>query len=116
MSELSERDLVIAAIKSGVTGCFEWDDKAAERVRGDIDLQGLTPEGIKTLVRAFVASGGEVKQVKETRPQYSHRDFYFKIVFSEPGFKHGVFVEMELTDPDPELPSVTIFNAHPQTR
>ncbi|MCI0638940.1 MAG: hypothetical protein L0Y72_22990 [Gemmataceae bacterium] len=63
MSELSERDLVIAAIKSGVTGCFEWDDKGAERVRGD-----------------------------------------------------SVFVEMELIDPDPEWPSVTIFNAHPQTK
>ena len=31
-------------------------------------------------------------------------------------FKHGIFVEMELTEDDPDLPGVTIFNAHPQAK
>lgn len=118
MSNPAELALVIEAVKSGatVTGCSEWDDKEAERVRGDPSLQGLTPEYIKKRCIDFVSSNGTVKQVKETRPQYSHRAYYYKLVFPEPGFAHGIFVEMELTEDDPDLPGVTIVNAHPQSK
>jgi hypothetical protein len=116
MSDSIELALVVAAIASGVTGCYEWDDKAAERVRGDPALQGLTPEYIRQRLYEFVVSGGKIQQVPEKRPHYSHRKYYYKAIINEPGFKHGLFVEMELIDADPELPCITIFNAHPQTK
>ncbi len=86
-------------------------------MRGDTSLQGLTPEYIKQRASAHVISSrSAVRQVREQRPYYSHREFYYKVVFPEPGFPNGVFVEYELTDSDPELPCVTICNAHPQSR
>jgi hypothetical protein len=97
-------------------GCCEWDEKAAERVRSDANLLGLTPEYLRARAIDFVVAGGEVKQVVEKRPEYSHRDYYYKVIIPEDRFKFGIFVEMELTDQDPELPRVTIFNAHPQQR
>ena len=41
-----ELALVVKAIRCRVTGCCEWEDRAARRLRGDPGLQGLTPEGI----------------------------------------------------------------------
>jgi hypothetical protein len=100
-----------------VTGCCEWADKEAERVRQDPDLQGLTPEYIRERLQQFVAKeGGQVEQVPEKRPHFGHREYYYKAIIQEPGSKHGLFVEMELTHDDPELPSVTLLNAHPQRR
>ena len=64
----------------------------------------------------IIAEGGRLQHVKETREEYSYRAYWYKAVFPEPGFTHGIFVELELTETDPDLPGVTIFNAHPQRR
>jgi hypothetical protein len=108
--------LVKAAIASGVTGCYEWDDKQAERVRNDPGLQGLTPEYIRTRLHEFIVAGGEIDQRRECRSEYSHREFWYMAIIPEPGFKHGIFVEMELTDEDADLPCVTLFNAHAENK
>src|SRR5437868_1783508 len=92
--------LVTKAIMSGVTGCCEWDEREAVRVREDTNLLGLTPEYIRQRLLQFVARGGHVKQVRERRARYGHRDYYYKAIIEEPGFKYGLFVEMELTDSD----------------
>ena len=57
-SDPDEMALVKKAITSGVTGCCEWDDCEATRVRGDSALKGLTPDYIRTRLREFVAQGG----------------------------------------------------------
>jgi hypothetical protein len=116
MNDPAELALAEAAIASGVTGCYEWDDKQAERVRADPGLQGLTPEYIRRRLHEFITTGGKLHQVVETRPEYSYRRYYYKAIVPEPGFPNGVFVELELTDDDPDLPCVTLWNAHPQTR
>lgn len=117
MSDASELTLVKEAILSGVSGCFEWHEKEANRLRQRLSgLGGLTPESIKERTIAFVKSGGEIRQVVETRPEYCHRDYYYKVILPEPGFKDGLFVEMELWDSDPDCPGVLILNAHPQTK
>jgi hypothetical protein len=116
MNNPAELALVYKAIKSGVTGCYEWDDREADRLRGETSLQGLTPEHIRARLHDFVVQGGTIQQVPERRPEYSHRSFYYKTVIPEPGFKHGLFVEMELTDDDAELPCVTLLNAHAQAK
>jgi len=116
MSNPKELALVVKAVKCGITGCCEWDDHESLRIRGDTNLQGLTPEYIRSLLIQFVQDGGIIKQVRERRAQYRHRDYYYKAIVAEPGFKFGLFVEMELTDPDADLPCVTILNAHHQSK
>jgi hypothetical protein len=119
MSDSAEIVLAEDAVRHGVrtTGCCEWDDEAAERVRSDPSLLGLTPEYIRDRLCQFIAAeGGKLQQVKESRPEYSYRAYWYKAVLPEPGFKHGLFVEIELSETDPQLPGVTIFNAHPQRR
>jgi hypothetical protein len=119
MSDAAELALAEEAIRHGLTttGCCEWDEEAAERVRNDPSLQGLTPEYIRDRLCQFITKeGGSLQQVKESRPEYSYRTYWYKAVFQEAGFKNGIFVELELTETDPDLPGVTIFNAHPQRR
>src|SRR5437762_979400 len=100
----AELALVRRAIICGVTNCCEWDDKAVEKVRTDPSLGGLLPEKIRELLVSFVADGGMIKQVKETRG--FDREFYYKVIVPVGQFKHGLFVELELDDDDPELPTI----------
>lgn len=117
MSDSLELELVRKAITCGVTGCCEWDDKAARRIRGDSLLLGFTPEGIKRRLCELVASCGEViQQVPETRPEYSDRRFYYKVILPVDEFQHGLFVEIVIDDDDPDLPAVRLVNAHEQKR
>ena len=116
MSNPAELALVVQAIQSGVTGCYEWDDREVERVRNDPRLQGLTPEYIRRRLHEFVTAGGAIEQRREQRRHYSHRDYWYAAVIPESGFKHGLFVEMELIDDDPELPVVALLNAHPELK
>jgi hypothetical protein len=77
-------------------------------------LFGLTPEYIRRRLREFVLDGGVIEQVREGRSHFRHRDYWYKAIVPEPGFELGLFIELELTEEDPELPCVTLWNAHPQ--
>ncbi len=117
MSDLSDLALVEKALKCKVTGCVEWHHKCAARVRGDRSLEGLSPEFIQEILVDHFANGdGKVVEVKETRPEYSHRDYWYKAIIPCSDFKHGLFVEMELFDDDQELPVVQLLNAHENRR
>lgn len=109
-----ELALVEKAITCGTTGCCEWDDRAARRLRKAPPGPGLTPEGIKDLLVLYVSAGGRVIQVVEKRPEYNDRRFYYKAVVPVAGLPRGLFVEIVLDD-DAELPSVRIVNAHEQS-
>ncbi len=111
----AELALVNQALTSGLSNCVEWlNDRTAIRIRNDKELQGLTPEGIKAELLAFIAGGGSIQQVAETRPEYSHYDYYYKAIVPVSGFPRGLFVEMILSDDDPDVPRVSLVNAHPQ--
>jgi hypothetical protein len=114
----NELELVRLAIANAhVTGCCEWDEKAARRFFSQPVLPGLTPEGVKSFLHEFVANEqGSIHQVTETRPEYADRPFYYKAVIPVDGLPHGLFVEIIMDDDDPELPAVRIVNAHKQTR
>jgi hypothetical protein len=115
MGDPDELALVVKAIKSGLGGCVEWLPQELERVRRDMDHHDLTPEGIRRDVIQFVRKGGKVRQIKETRENRAHRDYYYKIILPMPDvFKKGLFIEMELVKNDPELPEVVLVNAHEQ--
>jgi hypothetical protein len=113
-----ELALVAKALQSRVGGCVEWiDDRAARRVREDRNNLGLTPEYIKQRVIDHVCAegAGVVEQRRETRPEYGHRRFWYRVLLPEDGFPRGLFVEMELTDDrDEDFPVVSLLNAHPQ--
>jgi hypothetical protein len=115
MDPSEEYDLVLKALTSGLSNCVEWvNDKAARRVRGNPANQGLTPEEIKRLLREFVAAGGRIEQRREEREEYrGRRDYWYRAVIPLDGFRDGLFVEMELSDDDPDVPMVSLLNAHP---
>lgn len=111
-----ELTLVVKAIREcgDVTGCLEWKEKAAKQFRLNSPVSGLTPDGVKQDVIRFVREGGEIIQVVETREEYNDRPFYYKVILPFVGFTHGLFVELVLTDDDPDYPSVQIVNCHEQ--
>jgi hypothetical protein len=114
-----ELELVKKAIVLGLTttGCCEWKESAARRVREQPPLSGMTPEGIKSLLCECVANlGGEVVQVEEKRDAYQDYPFYYKAIVPVAGFRKGLFVELVLEDSDPDFPAVLIVNAHEQGR
>ena len=87
-------------------------------------MHGLTPEGIRRLLRDFVRGGGRLDEKRETRPDWLqanadrpayYRDFWYRAVMPVPGlFPKGLFIEVRLFDDDPSDPWVEIVNAHPQ--
>jgi hypothetical protein len=120
MLDPCEHALVVKALRDGLGGCVEWHEKGANLVRGDPDLQGLTPEFLKKELIHHVRINPDavVVQVKEERDHWKdHYRFYYKVVLPLQGFPHGIFVEMRLTgDDDPDFPEVTIVRALPQRR
>ena len=120
MSDAAELALAEDAVRHGVrtTGCCEWDDEAAERVRSDPSLQGLTPEYIRDRLCRFIAvEGGRLQQVRESRPEYSLPHLLVQGGDSRnPVCGTESSWSLKLTETDPDLPGVTIFNAHPQRR
>ena len=111
----AEHALVVMAIGCGVDGCCVWDDKAARRFRSQPPLPTLTPDWLKDEFVNYVRQGGQVVQVKESRPEYDDRPFYYKVILPVDGLRHGLFIEIVMDDDDPDLPSVRIVNCHEQT-
>jgi hypothetical protein len=114
-----ELELVIKAIICRLNGCFEWDPDAADVVRNNHFLKGLTPEGIQEDTIDFVSGGeGRVEQRKEDRiPWRDKREFFYaSIIPYHDLFKYGLFVEMELFDRDEEYPVVHLVNAHEEKK
>jgi hypothetical protein len=117
MDDPEEHALVVKALLDGLGHCVIWHDKGARLVREDPELGGLTPAFIRREVIEFVRAQADaaavVVQVSEQREGW--RDayrFYYKVILPVDGFKHGLFVEMRLTDDDREFPAVTIVRAH----
>ena len=116
MSNSAELALVRKAIASGLGGCVEWDERVIDRVAVELDEHGLKPWDVRKELIEYVRAGGEIIQVKEVRTLWAtHREYWYKAIVPMPKvFKKGVFVEMELTDADPDLPEVGLLNAHEQ--
>ncbi len=115
MDPTEEYNLVIKALTSGLSNCVEWiNDKTARQVRANPANQGLTPEAIKRLLLEFVAAGGCIEQRREEREEYQgRREYWYRAIIPLEGFRTGLFVEMELTDDDSDVPVVSLLNAHP---
>lgn len=117
MDDAEKLDLVHKAICSGILGHIQWKDSAAHRVRNDGDLCGLSPEGIRALLREFVmTNSGVLEARKETRPEYVDEfPFWYRVIVDVPDLPRGLFLEILLVDDDPDEPWVEIVSAHLQS-
>ena len=108
--------LVVKALKSGLGGCVEWDHEVVDRIRRELLAVRLSPPRIIAALIKFAKSGGTVRQVKEQRVErQDRREYYYKVILPLPDvFKKGLFIEMELSDDDPDYPAVLLVNAHEQ--
>jgi hypothetical protein len=114
-----EHALVVKALCSGLSNCVEWDETKANIVRNNSDLEGIRPQFIrKELIRYVKANGGSVvEQRPETRDIWKlNYKYFYAVILPVAGFKHGLFVEMILTDDDLEFPAVTLVGSHPQRK
>jgi hypothetical protein len=114
------KDLIQKAAESTFPSDFDWiSDKEANRVTNDASNRWLTATAIRELARDFIKNGGEIKCTPEKREPYKdRRHFHYDIVISgfPDDFPHGLYVEMELNDPDENEPVVKLLNAHPERR
>lgn len=119
MTGPSELALVQKALSSGLRNCVEWiNDKTENRVQSDPSNQGLTPREIRDLLIDHVVNGGgTIQQHHETREQWQdRREFWYSVIVPIDLFEHGLFVELEVGDDDPDVPVVLLLNAHPQRK
>jgi hypothetical protein len=110
--------LVVQALTCTLSNCVEWvNERTANRIRADQANQGLQPWEIIRHLRAFVRNSDPscVEQMREEREEWKdQRDYWYKVIVPVDGFRHGLFVELELIDDDPDVPIVVLLNAHPQ--
>src|SRR5438874_10922045 len=102
-------DLVRKAAGSGFTPDFDWlNDKEALRVTEDERNRGLTAAEIRELARDWILAGGEITCVPEAREGYKdRRHFHYDVIIGNLAeFPRGLYVEMELTNPDENEPAV----------
>jgi hypothetical protein len=118
MPQPARLDLVHKAICAGILGHIQWKDSAAKLVRDSHELEGLTPEGIRGLLRQFVLDGHELTARQETREEFLAQNpddpFWYRAIIPRPGFARGLFVEVVLVDDDTEEPWVEVVNCHRQ--
>lgn len=113
MSDAAQLDLVRKAILAGTLGNIQWKESAATLIRQSPDLFGLTPQGIRKLLREYVAAGNNLDVRAEKRDEYrAEQPFWFRAVFDVPDLFPRLFVEVILVDDDPEEPFVEIVSAH----
>jgi hypothetical protein len=118
MTVAAQLQLVHKAITSGVFGHIQWKDAAARLVRDDPELEGLTPEGIRALIRQFVVDGNTLDARQETRAEYLEENpddpYWYRAIIPVPALPQGLFVEVRIVDDDPDEPWVEIVSAHRQ--
>lgn len=115
MSNPVELELAIKAIKSGIDGCVEWDNDEVDRIEKELLGYGLDLRVVRKTLIEHVRNGGKVVQKDEIRAEKKERrHFWYRIIVPMPQFRKGLFVEVELTNTDPELPEIRILNAHEQ--
>ena len=116
MSEPELIELVRQAIGlHETTLCLEFlNEGLYRRIRNDPILQTVgTPREIRAILVRHVLAGGPIDCRRETREEYQdRREFWFRVRVQVPGFPQPLFYELELTDEDPECPSVAILNVH----
>jgi hypothetical protein len=117
MAAVPRLDLVHKAICAGTLGHIEWKDAAARLVRDNPEMNGLSPEGVRALLREYVRLNRGILSLRnETRAEILTDDpddpFWYRVVFPVPDFPKELFVEVKLIDDDEHDPWVRIVSCH----
>ena len=83
-----------------VTGYITWKPIAREWL--EQNLEGLTARSVGEEMFRFFAAGGEIDQVRETRPQWSEHRFHYDFRMDIGG--RLLYIETILVEDDPERP------------
>jgi hypothetical protein len=117
-SATCREDLIRKAAESTFRPDFDWiNDSEASRVSDDPSNRGFTAIEIRDLAQDFVRDGGNVICTPEKRESYrERRHFHYDIIVNcaPDDFPYGLYVDMELCNPDEDEPAVNLLNAHPQ--
>ena len=115
MSNPVELALVRKAIESGLGGCVEWHPKIVDRVAVELARYRLTLKDVRTKLIEYIRAGGQVHQVKEERTVWlDEHEYWYKVIVPVSSLKKGLFVEIVLSDSDPDVPEIFMVNAHEQ--
>ena len=89
-----------------------YEEIAARWLRKE--LRGYSQRQFSELLHKFVAGGGEVDQVVETRPEWSMHSHHYDLRPVVEGRKLYVETRLIYDDPnDPDDPIILIVNIHP---
>jgi hypothetical protein len=109
-------DLIVKAAASWCRTDFDWvSPEAAQLVTTNPANQGFTSGLILDLAREWINTGGRIKCVDETRPNWRdkrHKHYDITITGLRE-FRDGLYVYMEISNPDEDEPEVSLLNAHP---
>jgi hypothetical protein len=92
-----------------VTGYITWKLTAAEFVYKELD--GCTPRLVASLMHEHVEAGGEIDQVKETRPEWLEYEFHYDFRITVNGRR--VYIEtVFLMEDDLEDCTIRVVSMH----
>ena len=74
------------------------------------DLGGLHLKDIAKVMYDFVAAGGVIDQVRETRPEWNIWPFHYDFRLTLAG--REIYIETILQDDDPNDPTIEIVSIH----
>ena len=90
------------------TGCITWKPIARQWV--EQNLEGFTTRSVGEEVARFVAAGGEIDAVRETRPEWSGHRFHYDYRVDIGG--RLLYIETILVEHDPDDPTIHIVSIH----
>ena len=77
---------------------------------GGKNLPNFTLKGLAKLMNDHVLAGGEIDQVRETRPEWNDRNYHYD--FQLPWAGRPFYIKTVLVDDDPKNPYIPIVSLH----
>ncbi len=90
------------------TGYITWKSTAREWL--EQNLEGFTARSVGEEMFHFLAAGGEIDAVRETRPEWSENRFHydFRIDIGD----RFLYIETILVEDDPQDPTIHVVSIH----
>jgi hypothetical protein len=90
------------------TGYITWKPIARQWV--EQDLEGWTSRAVAEEMFRFAEAGGEIDQVRETRPEWTEQEFHYDFRFAIGG--RLLYIETTLVEDDPDDPTIHVVSIH----
>ena len=90
------------------TGYVTWKPIARQWL--EQNMEGMTTRSVSEEMFHFFAAGGEIDQVRETRPQWSEHRFHYDFRMEIGG--RLLYIETILVEDDPDDPTIYVVSIH----